>query len=139
MVELRQPLEAIDSCGMTGTWIWVNGWHEEKQVRAHLVAAAEGLDSTLDTMAEELEEEAAVKLLRERLERAPIHRGWALSVAGDLTGCGWDSAMYFVVGEQPPSIVNGHWDGGGEFDLEEPAPVLDGPRQVTWVEEEEFS
>ena len=58
----------------------------------------------------------------EGLPEGEVHEGWALTVAGECQGCGWDPELHLL--EELPAIANGEWEG---------RPVLDGPNPATWV------
>lgn len=60
-----------------------------------------------------------------------IKRGWLISCAGDVSGCGWDSAMFFLEEPLPEGTKQYEvWTYDGDVMAE----IVDGPHEVTWWE-----
>jgi len=67
-----------------------------------------------------------------------VKHGWIIAVAGDVSGCGWDTTMYFQATE--PKVVGGWWKEcpgityDGDDEERDAGEVVDGPHPVTWWE-----
>jgi hypothetical protein len=115
-------LSEVFACDMGATWVWTHGWLDRRKFKGQLLSNHRSLDADYEV---------------EDIIRGRVRRGWVITVAGDLSGCGWDMTTYFCKTE--PLVVDGRWDGATTYDeydgeTEVPAEVVDGPHPATWLE-----
>lgn len=65
--------------------------------------------------------------------KGKVQHGWLIAVGGDMSGCGWDSALFFLTEPLPEGTTQfSTYSYPEEDDIN--APILDGPHEVTWWE-----
>lgn len=117
------PTEAFSCDPGNRSWLWVHGHVDRSKFRGRCLSRATARDFEADWDVGDI--------LRGRI----VH-GWVITVAGDDSGCGWDTTTYFRRHE--PVVVDGRWryddDGGLPGDAAALFDVVDGPHAATWLE-----
>jgi hypothetical protein len=110
------PPQELFACSWGTVWIWKPGHLDKSKFKGWVLSNHRSFDAEYDTY---------------DLVRAPVRHGWVVTVAGDTSGCGWDTTTYLERDE--PHIVDGRWV---KFTTEEGVPleVVDGPHLATWLE-----
>ncbi len=99
---------------------WVRGHVNKEKFRGRLLSrASEGrLEGDYEPM---------------DIIKGNVKHGWLISCAGDTSGCGWDTSMYFLDEPLPEGTKQYEvWSYGEEGDVM--AEIVDGPHEVTWWE-----
>jgi hypothetical protein len=112
-VKLEEP---IAMCATQQLSYWVRGHVPKGKFRGALLSKCGGLEG----------EEDAYDIIHGK-----VQHGWLIACAGDLSGCGWDTTLYFLTEPLPEGTTTFH----DEFDgFPESGPIVDGPHEVTWWE-----
>ena len=118
-------VEDVYACELDHVWLWARGHIPRDKMRGAALSRLPYLDAELEP---------------EQVFRGKVKRGWVLCVAGDASGCGWDTTMHFQETE-PRVWTDEHgvtrWSGASTYDdddQEMDAEVVDGPHEATWVE-----
>jgi hypothetical protein len=114
-VFLEDPISICDTYEVR---YWARGWVKKRKFRGKLLSRAS--NGYLEGNEEP----------RDIVDGVVLH-GWLIAVAGDTSGCGWDTTFYFLTEPLP--------EGTKQFEVyqdgnESRAPIVDGPHEVTWWE-----
>lgn len=114
------------ACDYSPSWLWVHGWVDKRKFKGRCLSAVGRHWSALEGEYE-----------KDQIMEGEVRQGWVLTCAGDLSGCGWDSTIYFE--ENEPVVIDGRWDGATRYDedgeeIEGGGDIVDGPHQATWLE-----
>lgn len=117
-------LEELYSCSLTDAWLWTHGHVDKRKFKGSCLSSLGYFDADIE---------------KEQILKGKVKHGWAITVAGDTSGCGWDATMYLETDK--PEVVDGRWVGhtGYEYDDEDnetevDCEVIDGPHEATWIE-----
>jgi hypothetical protein len=124
---MSAQIEEVVACDYEQlAWLWTHGWVNKRKFKGECLSRTSRRG--FDTDFEEIE-----------IVKGKVVHGWILTIAGDLSGCGWDATMYMERDE--PVIIDGRWAGheGVEYDdddneVDVDAQVIDGPHKATWLE-----
>lgn len=119
------PVEEVFACDLATAWIWAHGWLDKRKFKGQCLSRYERRAFDADYE-------------KEDLIKGKVHHGWVLTVAGDLSGCGWDMTCFLLDAE--PEIVDGRYiaETTVEYDDEDNETevnpeVVDGPHKATWL------
>jgi hypothetical protein len=117
-------LEELYSCNLTDNWIWAQGHWDKRKFKGACLSAIGRFDSDFD---------------KEQILKGKVKHGWAISIVGDTSGCGWDVTMHLE--DTKPEVIDGRWHhhtvlnyDDDDNETEEDAEVADGPHEATWIE-----
>lgn len=137
-------IEETVSCELDDGWLWVHGWIDKRRFKGECLSQVDSFEYLRSGFDDEN---------RRAVAAGSVHHGYVITVEGDMSGCGWDTTMYFE--ETEPTVVEIErrsdpldpetmgrvrvWHGASEYvdlgdaDGERPATVLDGPHKATWL------
>lgn len=139
--------EPVMMCHTEEANFWAHGWQDKTKFKGRVLSEADLYDLGYEP---------------KDIFTGKVVQGWVISVAGDTSGCGWDTTMYFQK-EEPKVDEDEHgnrsWDGATVYDQmcrvhkllwedhdwdvqkegdcsdeERDAQVVDGPHKATWWE-----
>jgi len=111
LIQLEDPVEM---CHTFDNAYWCHGWVNKSKFRGRLLSGyLVGEEDPHDIF------------------QGKVKHGWLVAVAGDTSGCGWDTTLHFFTDPLPEGTTHygETYDEDGE---EHPAEIVDGPHQVTW-------
>lgn len=85
--------EPVMMCHTDDANLWAHGWQNKTKFKGRVLAEANLYDLGLEP---------------KDIFTGKVFHGWVISVAGDTSGCGWDTTIYFV--KEEPVVVDGMCD-----------------------------